>query len=206
MYVFAQKLPNWLFCFNKATILCTKNFIFPEKFNPDVKVTIASYSDIDEINRISGVQSIHIKEMMDSGAKCFMASIKDEPPSSVTWSANRKTYVRGLAFLHDIGTNGYYSFGSITLPNARGKGIYLKAKCEKIKYEMSKGAEKFYGTIEFTNTYSYSLQEKLGYQPTIKLTYVKMLFMKICIVKDISTGKFSIRIIVREPKGNIIII
>lgn len=206
LHALSIRLPNWLFRFNKATILCTENFIFPEKTNPDVKVKIADYSDIDDINRISGVDNIHIKQMMDSGAKCFMASVINNPPSGVTWSANGTTYVKGLAFKHNVGYNGYYSYGTVTLPEARRKGIYLKAESEKIKYEIANGGSKFYGLIEFTNTYSYSIQEKLGYLPIIYITFIEIFGLKTCVVKDISTNKSSLRIFVQEPKGNITII
>lgn len=206
LYYLSIELPNWFFRFNKATIICTDNFIFPEKTNPDIKVKIANYSDIDDINRISGVDHNHIKQMMDSGAKCFIASIKDNPPSGVTWSANGTTYVKGLAFKHNVGKNGYYDFGTVTLPEARRKGIYLKAKSEKIKYQIANGGNKFYGTIEFKNTYSYSIQEKLGSQPIIYLTYFKIFFLKVCIVKNLEENSLQVRFIIREPKGDIIII
>jgi hypothetical protein len=201
-----RKLPSWMIRLNKATILCTENYIFPEVANPEIQTRIADRSDIDEISRISRVSSSRINQMMDQGAVCFISSVGNNPPAGVSWSVNGSCYVRGLAFRHDVGPNGYYSVGSVTLPEARGQGLYLKAQCDKIRYEMAAGGNKFYGTIEFSNTYSYSLRIRQGYHPILAIFYLKILFLKICFVKNLSTSKSEMRFVIREPRGEVTII
>ena len=144
--------------------------------------------------------------MMDRGAVCFISSIGNDRPAGVTWSANGACYVRGLAFYHDVGPNGYYGYGTVTLPEVRGRGLYMKAKCDKVKYQTAAGAERFYATIEFTNTYSYSLQIKQGYYPVLYLTYLKLFCVKMCLVKDAATGKCRLQARVAEPRGKVVII
>ena len=203
---FARRCPAWLFRFNKAAIMFTETFRFPEKLNPAVKVKIANESDVDDIIRITGVKAEHILNMMKAGAVCFISQIDNEPPACVSWSANGRTFVRGMGFFYDLGPDGYYSYGTVTAPEARGKGHYLCVESEKIKYELERGAKRFYGLIEFTNTYSYSLQEKLGYHPILDITYLKLLGLKYCRIKDLIAGKRSHRLFVRIPENDTIVI
>lgn len=198
--------PRWLFRFNKASIMYTENFLFPEKINNDVRVKIADESDIDDIVRISGVSAEHVRAMMKAGGVCFMSHIDGNPPVCVSWSANGRTFVRGMGFYYDLGPDGYYSYGTITLPEARGKGHYLAVESEKIRYELKKGAKRFYGLIEFTNTYSYALQERLGYRPILAITYFKLLPLEFCLVKDLVTGRRSRKIFIKPPNDDILII
>lgn len=206
LYELAREFPNWLISFNKATILCAETHTFPEVWDPGIHTRIADSSDIDDISRISGVSSSHVRQMMDQGAVCFISSIGNNPPVGVTWSANGSCYVRGLAFRHDVGPHGYYGYGTVTLPEVRGRGVYLKAKCDKVKYQTAAGGKKFYATIEFTNTYSYFLQQRQGYYPILAITYIKLLCLRTCVVKDLSTGKAGIRFVIREPRSGVTII
>lgn len=199
-------LPVWLIVYDKAHIMHTKAFRFPEKLNSEIHVKIADESDVDDIVRISGVQDEHILSMMKAGSVCFISHTDGNPPACVSLSCNGCTFVRGMGFYYDLGLDGYYSYGSVTVPEARGKGHYLRVESEKIKYELKKGAKRFFGLITFDNKYSYSLQERLGYHPILETTYLKLLFLKICKIKDLSTHKTTIRVFIKEPDDNVLVI
>lgn len=206
LYTVARELPDWLVGYNKATVMYTNSFKFPADLNPVVKVRMAAAADIDDIVRISGVSEENVLYLLHSGAVCFLASVRDDPPAAVSWSASGHCYVRGMGFEYDYGKDGYYSFWSFTLPNARGKDLYLSLQTEKVKYELAKDAKKLYGLVEFTNEYSYSLRERLGYRPILKVNYLKILFVRFCSVRNVSTGKLSLTCFVREPKDDLIVI
>lgn len=198
-YNLSLNLPDWLFRFNKATMLKKDDFTVPELTCPNIKVKIVDISYIDDIIRISGINKQHIIQMLTSGAECFIASIKDKPPSSIIWSTNGKIFIRGLSFEYDFGPNGYYGYGAFTLLEERNKGLYQTLKIEKMKHQIEMGANSFYSIIEFMNKQSYSLQIKLGFYPLLKIIYLKFIFFKVCVIKYISNKKVSIKIYVKKP-------
>jgi len=196
----------WFFKFNKATLLYTENFRFPQDLNPGIKVRIADYSDIDEINRISGVASDHIKQMMAAGAVCFMGSVMNGRYSSVAWATFGRSYIRGIGYRSDFGDDSHYTFGLFTLPEARKKGLNSALLSASIKYAIQKDIRKFYSIVEFTNNYALNFHLKYGYEPIGYITYFKLLFLRITIRRDIKKNKTSRVILLREPRSDIIII
>jgi hypothetical protein len=184
----------------------TDSFKFPKKLNPEVKVWKATAEDIGDVMQISGIDINTLLNLLHSGAECFLGSIGDGPPAAVTWSASGRCYIKGMGLEYDFGTDGYYSFWSFTAPWARHKGLYLALQSKKVEYEMSRGGNKFYGLIEFNNYYSYSLRERLGYRPLLKVSYLKLFNLKISLIRNLQTKKTTIRLFLKEPKGRIIII
>ena len=140
--------------------------------------------------------------MMNSGAKCYMASIKNEPCSSLGWAANRKCFIKKIWYNTDFGNNGHYTFGLYTPSTARKQGLNTAVFSASAADAHKKGIKKFYSIVEFTNHYALAFHDKFGYEPVSLVTYVKILYLKICIIKDLLDKKFSLRIFVREPKGN----
>jgi len=202
IYILTKPFPNWLFRFNKATILYTEDLIFPKKINPEIKIVKANYSDIDKIYQLSNIDKNRAKIMMDSGAKCYMASIKNEPCSSLGWAVNRKCFIRGIGFNTDFGNNGHYTFGLYTLPAARKQGLNTAVFSASAADAHTKRIDKFYSIVEFTNHYALAFHDKFGYEPVSMVTYIKILFLKICIRKNLLDKKSSRHIFIREPKGN----
>lgn len=205
-FTFAMKLPGWLLSFNKAWIMSTEEFQFPEKQNPDVEVRSANKSDVADISRVGLMSRERVLELMDQGAECFIASLPEYGPLAVTWSAHGRVYVRGMGFEYDYGPHGYYTFFSMTSPEARGKGLYLRLQTVKVKHEISNGAQKFYGLVEFSNEYSRGLREKLGYTTVLWVTYIRLLGVRICRVKAAPGGESGWQIRLREPVGDVVIV
>lgn len=206
MIAVAEQCPSWLVKFNKGWLMFTDTFIFPEMDEQNIKIKIAGEDDIEDIIRISGLLREYIENLMKNGAICFLAYYKDAPPVSLSWSISGRVFVRGMGFLHDYGEDGFYSFGSVTLPEARGKGLYRNLQAYKAKFETDIGAKKFYVMVEFTNTYSRSLREKLGYRTIINITFLKIFFFRLCRVKHVGDKKTSLRFFIKEPAGDSIII
>ena len=207
---FTFKLPDWLICFNRGWIMKTESFSFPEKLNPAVKAlpvsAPASESDLDNIVRISGVNSQIVSYLLQSGVVCYLASVGNAPPSSIAWSVSHRCYVRGMGFEYDFGTDGIYIFWVATLPQDRGKGLYMRLASEAEKHDRKRGGRSFYVMVELTNAYSKRMFQKIGYKPILKLTYLKFLSVKVSHTKDLLTGKTSFKVFVRDPEGEITII
>jgi len=206
VYTISRKFAPWLFKFNRAPLLYTENFRFPQDRNPEITVNIADYSAIYEINRISGVRSDVIKQMMDSGAVCFMGSIMNGRYLSVAWAAFGKSYIREISYRSDFGIDSHYTFGLSTLPETRQKGLNGVLLSASIKYAIQKDSMKFYSIVEHTNSYALNFHLKYGYEPIEHITYFKLLFLGITITQDIKKNKTSRAILLRGPKGDIIII
>jgi len=204
----ALRTPNWLFHFNKAIIL--KNQILsmkiPEQLNPSVNVRIATDKDIDRVAIISNWEKTRVQNLMDRGSKCFLSSINHNPPGALTWLAFGNCYIKGMGFKYNFPQKTAYGVFSLTLPEYRRKGLYLHMNKAIVDYAIKHDVETYYVLVEFTNHYSLNLRNKLGFQPIINVTYIKILLLKICIVKNLEDNKLKVRLIVREPKGDITII
>lgn len=208
LYHISRKFPNWLFRFNKAIIL--KNQILsmklPEQLNPSVKVRIATDKDIDRIAIISNWEKARVQNLMDRGSKCFLSSIDNNPPGALTWLAFGNCYIKGMGFKYNFPQKTAYGVFSLTLPEYRRKGLYLHMNKAIVDYAIKHDVETYYVLVEFTNHYSLNLRNKLGFQPIINVTNIKIFFLKICIVKNLENNKFQVRFFVNEPKGDITVI
>lgn len=206
VYSFTMELPNWLFTFNQAWLMRTESFRFPDRQNSQVQVRLATSADVADIKRVSDLSEERIDGLMKAGAKCFVASLPGTQPMALTWSAQGRIYVRGLGFEYNFGPAGYYSFWVKTLPEARKKGMFVRLQCERVKHEIECGGLEFYAFVEFTNEYSRGLHEKLGYRALFWVTYVRLLGVRWCYAKNLSGGKSSLQIRLREPTGDIVTI
>ena len=195
----ATKMPDWLFRYNKAYIMYTETFKFPEVKNPNIRVRIASEDDLDVIIRISGLDKEKILYMLNSGITCFLASDSENPPASITWSASGKCFIRGMAFKYDFGDDGTYGFWSITLPEARGKGLHYALMAEKSRYDGKRGRVKAYGLIEAINNLSYDMRIRTGFMPLLLVYYMKLFFIKVSYVKNQVENKRELKIFIKEP-------
>ncbi|MEW6411014.1 MAG: GNAT family N-acetyltransferase [Candidatus Zixiibacteriota bacterium] len=199
-------LPRWLLRFNKGTLLYTGHFEFSGRLNPDIRTKLADSSDIDEINRISGVRKDHIRQMMASGAVCYMGRLEDGSFSSIAWSAFNKCFVRGLGYARDFGPTGHYTFGLYTLPETRKKGLNMALFSESVKHANAKGFSDLFSIVEFTNRYALNFHLKCGYRPLSQITYLKIFCLRLTADYDILAGKSSLKLFLREPRGDVTVI
>lgn len=206
LHALAGELPDWLFQFNKAWIIYTESFRFPRNLNPEVHVHIADESDIDDISRVSRRSKEHIRSLMRSGATCFVGNLTGARPSAVTWGVCGRCYIRGMGFEYDFGPQGCYCFFGSTLPEARGKGIFLCLAVAREEFELDHGVKCFYALVEFTNEYAHNMLQKLGYRPVLGVIFVSILGVKVCHVRDLTTGKSSLQVRLRQPRGKVTII
>ncbi len=215
LYVFAQKLPNWLFRFKKAFFLenSISSMKLPESLNPSANVIIASIKDtesisknIENISRVSNWDCLRVEQLLKSGAVCFLASLDGDPPAALTWLAFGRCFIKGVGYNYHFPSNSAYGVFSITQPEYRRKGLYLQMNKSIVEYAKKNGIDTYGVIVEFTNTYSLGLRDKLGFIRKFEITYIKILFLKISIQKDIIKNKFLLKIFVREPKGHITII
>lgn len=208
LYEISLKLPNWLFMYNKATILIApaSKLEIPGELKKDIKVRTANYNDIHHISRISGWELGRIKTLLDHKGVCFLASLCDSKPSSLTWLAFGKCYVRGVGFKFEVPPNDIYGVGTFTLPEFRGKGLYLGLNRAIINYAFQRDIDNYHIIIELTNEYSLRLRKKMGFRITGHIKYFKFLFIRICRIKYIEREKPETRIFLREPKKEVVII
>ncbi|HUV30015.1 MAG TPA: hypothetical protein VMY05_02825 [Acidobacteriota bacterium] len=206
LHTLAGELPAWLFRFNRAWIVRTVSFELSEKYSPEVKVHTATLSDIDDIDRIGNLTRDQVESLLKAGAVCFLSSLGDDPPVAVVWGAWGRCYVRGMGFDYDFGPAGYYMFGAYTVPEARGKGIYMPALAASIRYAHDHQATAFFGLLEFTNNHSFSIHTKLGLSPFLYITYAKILFVRFSHVKNLAEGKSSLKVSIRVPRNNVTIV
>lgn len=206
LYNIALVTPNWFFRFNKAFIMYTEVFKFPDIKNRNIKVKIASESDLDDIIRISELDQEKILYMLKSGITCFLASDGENHPASITWSATGKCFIRGMALAYDFGNDGTYGFWSVTLPEARGKGLHYALMAEKSRYDGKRGRVKAYGLIEAINQLSYDMRIKTGFKPLLLVYYLKLFFIKVSYVKNLVDNKRRFKIFVKEPIGDAVVI
>jgi len=176
-HLLTGELPDWLIGFNKALLLKTDAPNIPQSGNPSVRVRIATKADIDVIARMGGLSHKQAAQMMVSGAICFLASMSDSSPLAYTWSAYGRCYIRGIAFEYDFSHGLEYSYFNRTKQEARRKGFFQSLKAASIEYAKKKGLRTFSALVEFTNQYSLSLHEKMGYEPFLEITFLKVLFV-----------------------------
>lgn len=205
-HLLVGELPDWLIGFNKALLLKTDAPQIPHGGNPSVRVRIATEADVDVIARVGGLSHKQAAQMMVSGAICFLASMGDSSPLAYTWSAYGRCYIRGIAFAYDFSHDLEYSYFNRTKPEARRKGLFQSLKAASIEYAEKEGFRTFSALVEFTNQYSLSLHEKMGYKPFLEITFLKVLFVKVCHVRDLTTGKSSLQVRLRQPRSKVTII
>lgn len=204
-YNLSKKIPKSIFYYNKATLLYTQDIKLKKINDSSIKIKIADISDIEHIHRINNVEKKHTKQMLNSGAVCFLASL-DNKYCTVGWAAFDKCYIRGLGYTLEFDHEFHYSFGLITLPKARKRGLSLMYFSESFNMASQKRINNYYSIVEFTNDYALAFQDKLGFESISKITYLKLFCLKICKVKEISSNKNSYRFFIREPKENIIVV
>ncbi|MCK4460662.1 MAG: GNAT family N-acetyltransferase [candidate division Zixibacteria bacterium] len=205
-HLLAGELPDWLIAFNKALLLKTDSPHVTQSRNSSVRVRIAADADVDAIARMGGLSHNQTAQMMVSGAICFLAVMGDSSPLAYTWSAYGRCYIRGIAFEYDFSDDIEYSYFNRTKPEARRKGLFQSLKAASIEYAAKKGIRSFSALVEFTNQYSLSLHEKMGYEPFLEITFLKVLFVKVCHIRDLTTGKSSLQLRLRQPRGKVTII
>ena len=131
-----KRLPGWLFRFNRAFILRirTDSFDLPKSISPTINVKIATPGDIGDIVRVSGWDEERVVKLLNSGCVCFLASQGNSAPSSLTWLSFGRCYVRGMGFEYNFPPGSSYGGGSFTLPEDRGKGLYLGLNVAIVDY------------------------------------------------------------------------
>jgi L-amino acid N-acyltransferase YncA len=208
LFKLAAIFPEWSYKFNKAFILENKisSMQVPKQLNESVHVRIATNQDIETIVRISKWNSDRIANLMNSGAVCFLSSVDGHPPGSLTWVAFGECYVRGMAYQRNFPEHSMYGVSSITLPEFRRQGLYLQMNKSITEYANEFGMDTYVVLVEFTNTYSLSLFKKLGFTIVYEIIFIKLLFLRISVRKELATNKLSFKVLVREPRGKVTII
>lgn len=54
--------------------------------------------------------------------------------------------------------------------------------------------------------FAYNMLQKLGYRPVLGAIFVSILGLKFCHVRDLTTGKTSLQVRLRQPRGKVTII
>ncbi|UCF79677.1 MAG: hypothetical protein JSW03_05405, partial [Candidatus Eiseniibacteriota bacterium] len=206
VYTLGQVLPNWLLCCNKAWLMCTESFRFPEREYPLVRIWLANESDVDDIVRVSGVSRKRVLYLLESGARCYLASAGDAPPSSINWCINGHCFIRGMGFEHDFEQDSVYGFWSLTLPEFQKRGLHFALLAERTRIERARGIRRFYGIVESHNELSFNMRTRLGFVPVATISFLRVLCLRICVVRDAQTRESSVRIFVREPRGDVVMI
>lgn len=207
-YYISIRFPRWFFRFNKAIILDNKisSMKVPEHLNRSVKVEIATLKDVEDISKVSGWECDRIEILLNSGAICFLASLDDYPPAALTWLAFGTCYIKGMGYEYNLPNNSAYGVFSITLPEYRRKGLYLQMNNSIVEYANKHNIDTYVVLVEFTNAYSLNLRNQLGFIRKLEISYIKILFLKISIQKDLLTNKLSFNVFVSDPKKDITII
>lgn len=195
----AKRFPHWIFRYNKACLLHSQMFEFEKEPRSGIKAREAKKTDIDTINRISGISKKQIEYLMDAGVTCFLASIGDDPPASVAWNAVGRCYIRGMGFEYDFGDDGAYGYWSATLPEARGMGLHYALMVAKASYAKNHGAQYLYSMIEFDNELSYKIRIKTGYKPIMEIYFLKIFNIKFIRVKNLQTQKSKFKGFYKQP-------
>jgi hypothetical protein len=206
IYKICRKFPPWLFIYNQALLVYTDQIILPNQVNPEVCVTLADISLLNDICIVSGIQPWKVEYLLNRGVHCFLASHGYAPYSSSAWSSTGRCFIKGLGFEYDFGHDTEYIFWVITLPHDRGKGLYLKIAKKMADYSSARGIRRSYVFTEFTNTYSHSLFNKMGYRDFLQVSYVKFIFINICIIKNLDSGKRRFRFFFKSPAKDVTII
>ncbi|MCP4580784.1 MAG: hypothetical protein GY839_04155 [candidate division Zixibacteria bacterium] len=202
----AKRAPYWLFRYHKAHLMYTDSYRFSSNINPEARIRIADKTDIDDIIRISGLDQEKVFSLLDSGAFCFLASLGDSPPSSISWNASGLCFIRGMGFEYDFGSNGSYGFWAVTLPGARGKGLHNALIAAKARYFIEHGAEKFFSIIEFDNILSYDIRVKAGQQPLLIIYHARIFNKGITYTINLINKNRTLKFVSLKPIGEAIII
>lgn len=204
----SRRLPPSLLRFNEAFVLSTlaTEMKVPPSMDPDIVVRIATLSDLDSIVRISGWDTQRAIDQLQSNAVCFMASAGASGPAALTWLAFGSCYIRGMAFHHDFPPGDMYGFGTICLPEFRGRGLYLALNAAVVKYARENGLGRIWVLVESTNERSLSLRGRLGFVPQLRVGFVSLLGLRSCHVHDLHGGGSSSRFVIRQPSGNVTVV
>lgn len=202
----ARRCPNWLFKFNKARLMRSKNFEYRKAVNPEIKIKIADLSYIDDIVRISGIDLGKIRYLLNAGVTCFLGSIGNTTPTSIGWNVFGKCYIKGMGFEYDFGKDGAYGFWALTLPEARGRGLHYALMAAKAHFAKERQAKYMYSLIEFDNNLAYNIRLKAGYKPVLEMIFIKLFSINFLRLKNIETGKIQIKGFYKQPRGDIVII
>jgi len=184
----ARRFPHWIVRYNKARLLRSQMLDFEKRPRPEIKITIADKSHIDDISRVSEISRKRLEKLLDSGLTCFLAGIGDDPPASVAWNAFGKCFIRGMGLQYDFGKDAY-GFWSATLPESRGLGLHYALMVAKAAYAKERGARYLYSMIEFDNELSYNIRMKTGYVPIADMYYFKIFNINFLWIKDLVTGR-----------------
>jgi GNAT superfamily N-acetyltransferase len=202
----SRRCPNWLFRYSKALLMVTERFIYPDNINPEIKVKVAGAEDIDDIERISGINRQCINDMLNSGITCFLGSLGNDDPVSIAWHASGKCLIRGMGLYYDFGEDGAYGFGAVTLPEARKKGLHTALMDAKARYALEHAAKRIYSLVEYNNPTSLAIRIKTGFRPIAIASFIRIWPLNYSVHCDLESGKRFRRLFLRNNEKGVKVI
>ena len=201
----AAKFPCWLLDFDQAYLLVNDidRLKFPENMYTSHQVRTATIEDAELIAGIDGWPVDHIRELLGSGAQCFMAAPAGEAVAAINWIVYSRCFVRGIGLTMELQPGEFYGGGAMTKPEYRGQGLFLSLNKAITDCARKRGLTRYWIMIELTNLHNMSIRSKMGFDPRRKVTYFRLFGLKICRLKDLQTGAIKTKFFTGMPSGDL---
>jgi hypothetical protein len=200
LYKFSNHFPYWLFMYNRGTVMKTPSPAPRFRKYTKYKLYKAERSDFDDISSLTNLPITELQRRFGIGDWAYIVrDISDNRLVSVLWLHQGKCFIRGFGLLLNLNSNDAYLYGGFSEPEVRMKGLIdtsIHDVCEILK---DAGVINYFVLIEEWNKYSYNYHARLGFNPIIKATFIKIACFKICILFDTDTRKRSFVVFLNQP-------
>lgn len=206
LYKCSNKIPSWIFKFNKGIIYFTKTLRIRTRDNKKYYYETAGYNDVEELSEISHFKADHLRLRLEAGDICFITrEIETKKIKTILWAHLNNAYVRGFNLQLRFPANSAYFYWGYSTPDVRITGIFNNALSEFVDLLKERKVTKFYSLVEFWNNVANRYHKNLNYDRHISVIYMKILFFKITIQKNLDTNKIKINFNIKQSKNHDII-
>ena len=201
LYAISRRLPPWLFKFIAGTMYYSEEIKLTCRTLNDFHIRPGTSADLPAVAELTSSSMDFLRRRQQTDDAFYVTTTRDQKVVTVQWAHLGPTYIRGYNLFLDLKPDEAYLYGAFSHPRVRLTGVFNTAFKALLKDLAQRNTRCYFCLVEFYNRPAHMFHKRLNFQAIAEVAYYKIFFLRINTRRDLVSGRFRIRLSLREHRN-----